>query len=75
MLIEDAEASGNEFVVNNIGTVLHDAQQLLALIDEILDPHAQRPSQERLNRDLLFPLSHLLSHVERLLHDLAAARP
>jgi adenylate cyclase len=68
MLIEDAEASGNEFVVNNIGTVLHDAQQLLALIDEILDPHAQRPSQERLNRDLLFPLSHLLSHVERLLH-------
>ena len=68
MLIEDAEASDNEFVVNNIGQVLKDAQQLLALIDEILDPHAQRPSQERLNRDLLFPLSHLLSHVERLLH-------
>ncbi len=68
MLIEDAEASGNEFVSNNIGQVLTDAQQLLALIDEILDPHAQRPSQERLNRDLLFPLSHLLSHVERLLH-------
>ena len=68
MLIEDAEASGNEFVSNNIGQVLTDAQQLLALIDEILDPHAQRPSQERLNRDLLFPLSHLLSHVERLVH-------
>ena len=68
MLIEDAEASDNEFVSNNIGQVLKDAQQLLALIDEILDPHAQRPSQERLNRDLLFPLSHLLSHVERLLH-------
>ncbi len=68
MLIEDAEASNNEFVVNNIGQVLTDAQQLLALIDEILDPHAQRPSQERLNRDLLFPLSHLLSHVERLVH-------
>ncbi len=68
MLIEDAEASKNEFVSNNIGQVLIDAQQLLALIDEILDPHAQRPSQERLNRDLLFPLSHLLSHVERLLH-------
>jgi class 3 adenylate cyclase len=67
MLIEDAEASDNEFVSNNIGQVLKDAQQLLALIDEILDPHAQRPSQERLNRDLLFPLSHLLSHVERLL--------
>ena len=68
MLIEDAEASDNEFVSNNIGQVLKDAQQLLALIDEILDPHAQRPSQERLNRDLLFPLSHLLSHVERLSH-------
>jgi len=68
MLIEDAEASNNEFVVNNIGQVLTDAQQLLALIDEVLDPHAQRPSQERLNRDLLFPLSHLLSHVERLVH-------
>ncbi len=68
MLIEDAETSGNEFVVTNIGQVLTDAQQLLALIDEVLDPHAQRPSQERLNRDLLFPLSHLLSHVERLLH-------
>ena len=67
MLIEDAEASDNEFVSNNIGQVLKDAQQLLALIDEILDPHAQQPSQERLNRDLLFPLSHLLSHVERLL--------
>ncbi|MBA3547263.1 MAG: response regulator [Nannocystis sp.] len=66
MLIEDAEASSNEFVLGNIGRVLTDAQQLLALIDEILDPHAQRPSQERLNRDLLFPLSHLLSHVERL---------
>ncbi len=68
MLIEDAAASGNDFVLNNIGQVLKDAQQLLALIDEILDPHAQRPSQERLNRDLLFPLSHLLSHVDRLLH-------
>ena len=66
MLIEDAEASSNDFVSSNIGRVLTDAQQLLALIDEILDPHAQRPSQERLNRDLLFPLSHLLSHVERL---------
>jgi len=66
MLIEDAEASSNDFVSSNIGRVLSDAQQLLALIDEILDPHAQRPSQERLNRDLLFPLSHLLSHVERL---------
>ena len=68
MLIEDAEASKNEFVSNNIGQVLIDAHLLLSLIDEILDPHAQRPSQERLNRDLLFPLSHLLSHVERLLH-------
>ncbi len=66
MLIEDAEAESNDFVLSNIGRVLTDAQQLLALIDEILDPHAQRPSQERLNRDLLFPLSHLLSHVERL---------
>jgi adenylate cyclase len=66
MLIEDAEASSNDFVSSNIGRVLTDAQQLLALIDEILDPHAQRPSQERLNRDLLFPLSHLLNHVERL---------
>ena len=66
MLIEDAEASSNDFVSSNIGRVLNDAQQLLALIDEILDPHAQRPSQERLNRDLLFPLSHLLNHVERL---------
>ncbi len=66
MLIEDAEASSNDFVSSNIGRILTDAQQLLALIDEILDPHAQRPSQERLNRDLLFPLSHLLSHVERL---------
>jgi len=66
MLLEDAEASSNDFVLSNIGRVLTDAQQLLALIDEILDPHAQRPSQERLNRDLLFPLSHLLSHVERL---------
>jgi len=68
MLIEDAEASSNEFIVNNIGQILTDAQQLLALIDEILDPHAARPSQERLNRDLLFPLSHLLSHVERVVH-------
>jgi len=66
MLIEDAEASSNDFVSSNIGRVLTEAQQLLALIDEILDPHAQRPSQERLNRDLLFPLSHLLNHVERL---------
>jgi class 3 adenylate cyclase len=68
MLIEDAEASKDEFVISNIGQILTDAQQLLALIDEILDPHAQRPSQERLNRDLLFPLSHLLSHVERVVH-------
>ena len=68
MLIEDAEASNNEFVLNNIAPILKDAHQLLSLIDEILDPHAQRPSQERLNRDLLFPLSHLLSHVERVVH-------
>lgn len=68
MLIEDAEASNDEFVLGNIAQILKDAQQLLALIDEILDPHAARPSQERLNRDLLFPLSHLLSHVERVVH-------
>lgn len=68
MLIEDAEASNNEFVLTNFAQILKDAQQLLALIDEILDPHAARPSQERLNRDLLFPLSHLLSHVERVIH-------
>jgi adenylate cyclase len=68
MLIEDAEASNNEFILGNIAQILKDAQQLLALIDEILDPHAARPSQERLNRDLLFPLSHLLSHVERVIH-------
>lgn len=66
MLIEDAEEEGDEFLLANLHRILADAQALLALVDEILDPSSRGPSQERLNRDLLFPLSHLLNHVERL---------
>ncbi|MCB9704354.1 MAG: response regulator [Myxococcales bacterium] len=65
MLIEDAEEEGDEFLLAHLQRILTDAQSLLALIDEILDPSSRGPSQERLNRDLLFPLSHLLNHVER----------
>ncbi|MCA9657896.1 MAG: response regulator, partial [Myxococcales bacterium] len=66
MLIEDAEVEGDEFLLSHLHRILGDSQSLLALVDEILDPSSRGPSQERLNRDLLFPLSHLLSHVERL---------
>jgi len=66
MLIEDAEEDGDEFLLSHLQRILTDAQALLNLVDEILDPSSRGPSQERLNRDLLFPLSHLLSHVERL---------
>ena len=66
MLIEDAEEDGDDFLIANLQRILADAKQLLALVDEILDPSSRGPSQERLNRDLLFPLSHLLNHVERL---------
>ena len=66
MLIEDAEEDGDEFLLSHLNRTLTDAQSLLNLVDEILDPSSRGPSQERLNRDLLFPLSHLLSHVERL---------
>ena len=67
MLLEDAEANGDELVGGHIRQLLSDGKQLLNIIDELLDPKAQRPSQERLNRDLLFPLSHLRTHVERLI--------
>lgn len=66
MLIEDAEEDGDEFLLSHLQRILTDAQALLNLVDEILDPSSRGPSQERLNRDLLFPLSHLLSHVERV---------
>lgn len=66
MLIEDAQEEGDDFLIANLQRILADAQSLLALVDEILDPSSHGPSQERLNRDLLFPLSHLLNHVERL---------
>ena len=66
MLLEDADANGDEFVGSHIRQLLSDGKQLLNVIDELLDPKAQRPSMERLNRDLLFPLSHLRTHVERL---------
>ncbi|MDC0671411.1 adenylate/guanylate cyclase domain-containing protein [Nannocystis sp. ncelm1] len=66
MLLEDAEAQRDEFVGSHVRQLLSDGRQLLSVIDELLDPKAQRPSQERLNRDLLFPLAHLRTHVERL---------
>ncbi|MCY0988226.1 response regulator [Nannocystis sp. ILAH1] len=66
MLLEDAEEKSDEFVGAHVRQLLSDGRQLLAVIDELLDPKAQRPSQERLNRDLLFPLAHLRTHVERL---------
>lgn len=66
MLLEDAEAQRDEFVGAHVRQLLSDGRQLLGVIDELLDPKAQRPSQERLNRDLLFPLAHLRTHVERL---------
>ncbi|HFE44761.1 MAG TPA: response regulator [Nannocystis exedens] len=66
MLIEDAEEDGDEFLLSHLQRILTDAQALLNLVDEILDPSSRGPSQERINRDLLFPLSHLLSHVERV---------
>lgn len=66
MLLEDAEEKHDEFVGAHVRQLLSDGRQLLAVIDELLDPKAQRPSQERLNRDLLFPLAHLRTHVERL---------
>ncbi|WAS94057.1 response regulator [Nannocystis poenicansa] len=66
MLLEDAEEKRDEFVGAHVRQLLSDGRQLLAVIDELLDPKAQRPSQERLNRDLLFPLAHLRTHVERL---------
>ena len=67
MLIEDADASGDELVGSHLRQFLSDARQLLSIIDDLLDPKSQRPSPERLNRDLLFPLSHLRTHVERLI--------
>jgi adenylate cyclase len=66
MLLEDAEEKRDEFVGAHVRQLLADGRQLLSVIDELLDPKAQRPSQERLNRDLLFPLAHLRQHVERL---------
>ncbi|MDC0718710.1 adenylate/guanylate cyclase domain-containing protein [Nannocystis sp. bb15-2] len=66
MLLEDAEEKHDEFVGAHVRQLLSDGRQLLGVIDELLDPKAQRPSQERLNRDLLFPLAHLRTHVERL---------
>ncbi|MCA9688272.1 MAG: response regulator, partial [Myxococcales bacterium] len=62
----DAEDAEDEFFAGNMQVVHRDAQKLLALVDEILDPGSALPSQERLNHDLLFPLSHLLQNVERL---------
>ncbi|HEY8377754.1 MAG TPA: adenylate/guanylate cyclase domain-containing protein [Nannocystis sp.] len=66
MLLEDAEAQHDEFVGTHVRQLLADGRQLLAVIDELLDPKSQRPSQERLNRDLLFPLAHLRTQAERL---------
>ena len=66
MLLEDADGSGDEFVGSHVRQLLADGKTLLGVIDDLLDPKAARPSQERLNRDLLFPLSHLRTHVERL---------
>lgn len=66
MLLEDADANGDEFVGSHVRQLLADGKTLLGVIDDLLDPKAQRPSQERLNADLRFPLSHLRTHVERL---------
>lgn len=66
MLLEDADANGDEFVGSHVRQLLADGKTLLGVIDDLLDPKAARPSQERLNADLRFPLSHLRTHVERL---------
>ncbi len=66
MLIEDAEDAGDDYFGGNLQSILRDAKQLLNLIDEILKPANPTPSQERLNHDLLFPLSHLRQNVIRL---------
>ncbi len=66
MLIEDAEDDGDEYFGGHLQSILRDAKQLLNLIDEILNPANPTPSQERLNHDLLFPLSHLRQNVMRL---------
>ncbi len=66
MLIEDAEDLGDEFFGSNMSTVLRDAKQLLGVVDDMLDRNSPIPSPERVNHDLLFPLSHLLQNVDRL---------
>jgi adenylate cyclase len=66
MLLDEADARGDEFVGSHVRQLVSDIKQLLGIINELRGIKAQRPGQDRLNRDLLFPLSQLPAHIERL---------